>query len=92
MRKKIILTGLLGIDEKQNYGKFSFSGIRGSRKLTVELLGIKGEKAWRMEYFRKRIKNTTIIYGMTIYFGYEKAKVMQAFRYHFISRREIKLC
>lgn len=28
---------------------------------------------------------------MTIYFGYEKAQVMQALRYHFISRREIKL-
>lgn len=28
---------------------------------------------------------------MTIYFGYEKAQVMQALRYHFISRPEIKL-
>lgn len=28
---------------------------------------------------------------MTIYFTYEKAQVMQALRYHFISRREIKL-
>lgn len=28
---------------------------------------------------------------MTIYFGYEKGQVMQALRYHFISRREIKL-
>ena len=28
---------------------------------------------------------------MTIYFGYEKALVMQALRYHFISRREIKV-
>lgn len=28
---------------------------------------------------------------MTIYFKYEKAQVMQALRYHFISRREIKL-
>ncbi len=28
---------------------------------------------------------------MTIYFGYEKAKVLQALRYHFISRREIKI-
>ena len=26
---------------------------------------------------------------MTIYFGYEKGQVMQALRYHFISRREI---
>jgi len=28
---------------------------------------------------------------MTIYFGYKKAQVMQALRYHFISRREIKI-
>lgn len=28
---------------------------------------------------------------MTIYFGYEKPQVMQALRYHFISRREIRL-
>ena len=27
---------------------------------------------------------------MTIYFSYEKQKVLQALRYHFISRREIK--
>lgn len=33
-----------GLDEKQNYGKFSFSGPRGSRKLTVEFIGVKGEK------------------------------------------------
>ena len=26
---------------------------------------------------------------MTIYFGYEKGQVIQALRYHFISRREI---
>lgn len=28
---------------------------------------------------------------MTIHFGYQKAQVMQALRYHFISRREIKI-
>lgn len=28
---------------------------------------------------------------MTIYFGYEKAQVIQALRFHFISRREIRL-
>jgi hypothetical protein len=28
---------------------------------------------------------------MTIYFGYEKRLVIQALRYHFISRREIKI-
>lgn len=35
---------ILGIDEKQNYGKFTISGRRGERKMTVEFLGIKGEK------------------------------------------------
>lgn len=34
---------VFGLAEKQNYGKFSFSGPRGNRKLTVEFLGIKGE-------------------------------------------------
>lgn len=35
---------VIGVDQKQNYGRFSFSGPRGNRKLTVEFLGIKGEK------------------------------------------------
>jgi alkaline phosphatase D len=35
---------VLGIDEKQNYAKFSFSGRRGDRKLTVNFFGIKGDK------------------------------------------------
>ena len=33
-----------GLDEKQNYGRLSFSGERNKRKLTVEFLGTKGEK------------------------------------------------
>ncbi len=35
---------VLGIDQKQNYGKFSFSGERGQRKLTVGFFGIQGDK------------------------------------------------
>ncbi len=35
---------VLGIDEKQNYGRFSFTGKRNERKLTIEFFGIKGEK------------------------------------------------
>jgi alkaline phosphatase D len=35
---------VLGIDEKQNYARFSFSGKRNERKLTVEFLDIKGDK------------------------------------------------
>lgn len=34
---------VLGIDEKQNYGKLSFAGERGKRKLTVAFFGVKGE-------------------------------------------------
>jgi alkaline phosphatase D len=35
---------VLGIDEKQNYTKFSFSGERNKRKMLVEFFGIKGDK------------------------------------------------
>lgn len=35
---------ILGIDEKQNYTRFSFSGERNKRKMLVEFFGIKGEK------------------------------------------------
>lgn len=35
---------VLGIDEKQNYTKFSFSGERNKRTMVVEFFGIKGEK------------------------------------------------
>lgn len=40
---------VLGIDEKQNYGRFSFTGKRNERKLTVEFFGIKRRKVRRME-------------------------------------------
>jgi len=35
---------VLGIDQKQNYARFVFSGKRNERKLTVEFLGVQGEK------------------------------------------------
>jgi alkaline phosphatase D len=35
---------ILGIDQKQNYAKLSFSGPRNDRRLTVDFLGIRGEK------------------------------------------------
>jgi len=35
---------VLGIDEKQNYAKFSFSGPKDKRKLLVEFFGVKGNK------------------------------------------------
>lgn len=35
---------VVGIDQKQNYAKFSFAGPRNDRKLTVDFFGVKGEK------------------------------------------------
>jgi alkaline phosphatase D len=35
---------IYGLDQKQNYTKFSFNGARNQRKLTVEFFGVKGEK------------------------------------------------
>ena len=47
---------VLGIDEKQNYAKFSFSGKRGERKLTVNFLGIKGDKLGEWSISEKELK------------------------------------
>ena len=47
---------VIGIDEKQNYGRFSFSGNRGNRKLTVEYLGLKGEKLAEWSVTEKELK------------------------------------
>lgn len=35
---------VLGVDEKQNYGRITISGKRNERQLTIEFLGVKGEK------------------------------------------------
>jgi len=47
---------VLGIDEKQNYTRFSFSGKRNERKLIVEYLGIKGEKLGEWSISEKELK------------------------------------
>jgi alkaline phosphatase D len=47
---------VLGIDEKQNYAKFSFSGKRGERKLTVNFFGIKGDKLGEWSITEKDLK------------------------------------
>jgi alkaline phosphatase D len=47
---------VIGIDEKQNYARFSFSGVRGSRKLVVEFLGLKGEKLGDWSITEKDLK------------------------------------
>jgi alkaline phosphatase D len=44
---------------KQNYGKFSFSGRRGDRKLVIEFLGIKGEKLGEWSISEKELTNTS---------------------------------
>ncbi|MBI5372400.1 MAG: alkaline phosphatase family protein [Sphingobacteriales bacterium] len=47
---------VFGLDEKQNYARFSFSGARGSRKLTVDFLGVKGEKLGDWSISEKELK------------------------------------
>jgi alkaline phosphatase D len=48
---------VLGIDEKQNYGKFSFSGKRGERKLTVNFYGVKGNLLGEWSISEKELKS-----------------------------------
>lgn len=47
---------VLGIDEKQNYGRFNFTGKRNERKMTVEFFGIKGEKLGEWSINEKDLK------------------------------------
>ena len=47
---------VIGIDEKQNYAKLSFSGLRGSRKMNIEFLGLKGEKLSEWSITEKDLK------------------------------------
>jgi alkaline phosphatase D len=48
---------VLGLDEKQNYARFSFSGKRGERKMTVEYLGVKGDKLGEWSISEKELKS-----------------------------------
>jgi len=47
---------VLGIDEKQNYAKFSFSGNKGERKLTVNFFGTRGDKLGEWSIHEKELK------------------------------------
>ena len=47
---------ILGIDQLQNYGKFSFTGPRNDRKLTVEYFGLEGEKLGSWSVSEKELK------------------------------------
>jgi len=50
---------VLGIDEKQNYAKFVFTGPRGDRKLSVQFFGVKGEKLGDWSISEKELKTPT---------------------------------
>jgi alkaline phosphatase D len=47
---------IVGVDQKQNYGRISVSGPRGSRKLSVDFLGIKGENITSWSVMEKDLK------------------------------------
>lgn len=48
---------VLGIDEKQNYGRFSFSGDKGSRQLMVEYFGVSGNKLGEWSISEKDLRS-----------------------------------
>ena len=48
---------IFGLDEKQNYARFSFSGKRGERKMTVQYLGLKGENLGEWSVSEKELRN-----------------------------------
>ncbi|MEY4150551.1 MAG: hypothetical protein RL555_1155 [Bacteroidota bacterium] len=47
---------VVGIDQKQNYGRISITGPRGNRKLTVDYLGIKGENITSWSVMEKDLR------------------------------------
>jgi alkaline phosphatase D len=49
---------IFGLDQKQNYTRFSFSGARGSRQMKVDFLGVKGEALGTWSIDEKDLKNS----------------------------------
>lgn len=47
---------ILGIDQKQNYGRISVSGKTGERVLTITYLGVKGEKLGEWSVSQKELR------------------------------------
>ncbi len=47
---------VIGFAQKNNYGKFSFSGKKGERKLTVNFYGVKGEQLGEWSIMEKDLK------------------------------------
>ena len=48
---------VIGFEQKQNYARFSFSGKRGERKMTVQYLGLKGEALGEWSVNEKELRN-----------------------------------
>src|SRR6187399_164442 len=48
---------VIGFEQKQNYARFSFSGKRGERKMTVQYLGLKGEPLGEWSVNEKELRN-----------------------------------
>lgn len=48
---------ILGIDQKQNYARFSFSGGKGNRQLTVEFFGVQGDLLGKWSINEAALKN-----------------------------------
>ncbi len=47
---------VVGIDQKQNYARISFSGKRNERKLNVEFFGVKGDKLGEWSILETQLK------------------------------------
>lgn len=47
---------IIGIDEKQNYGKFTVSGPRNNRQLKVDMIGVKGDLLATWSVSEKELK------------------------------------
>jgi alkaline phosphatase D len=47
---------VLGIDEKQNYARFNFSGKRNERQMSVEFFGVKGDRLGQWSINEKDLK------------------------------------
>jgi alkaline phosphatase D len=51
---------VFGLDEKQNYGRFSISGKKDERQLDLEFIGVKGEKLGHWSINEKELKKPVV--------------------------------
>ena len=47
---------MIGVDEKQNYGRISVTGKRNERVLKIEFIGLKGEKLGEYSIPEQQVK------------------------------------